>query len=81
MWHDVARLCAGLGLPFRKPEPFPQPSLLAADNTPLGRAVVHSEFQNVKDLFDRVSGGTGPGAYPTDDRDPGNSGLKNRGGD
>src|SRR5688500_10006232 len=35
--------------------------LLAADNTPLGRAVVHSEFRNVKDLFDRVLGGTGPG--------------------
>ena len=35
--------------------------LLAADNTPLGRAVVHSEFQNVRDLFDRISGGTGPG--------------------
>jgi hypothetical protein len=35
--------------------------LLASDNTPLGRAVVHSEFRNVKDLFDRVSGGTGPG--------------------
>ena len=35
--------------------------LLAADNTPLGRAVVHNEFRNVKDLFDRISGGTGPG--------------------
>jgi hypothetical protein len=35
--------------------------LLASDNTPLGRAVVQSEFRNVKDLFDRISGGTGPG--------------------
>lgn len=35
--------------------------VLAADNTPLGRAVVHSEFRNVRDLFDRISGGTGPG--------------------
>ena len=26
-------------------------------------------------------GGGGPGAYPTDDCDPGNSGGKNRGGD
>jgi hypothetical protein len=34
--------------------------VLAADNTPLGRAVVHSEFRNVKDLFDRIAGGTGP---------------------
>jgi hypothetical protein len=35
--------------------------LLASDNTPLGRAVVHSEFRNVRDLFDRISGGSGPG--------------------
>ena len=34
--------------------------LLASDNTPLGRAVVHSEFRTAKDLFDRVGGGTGP---------------------
>lgn len=34
---------------------------LAIDNTPLGRAVVHSEFRNAKDLFDRIAGGTGPG--------------------
>lgn len=30
MWRDVERVCAQLGLPFRRPEPFPQPSLLAA---------------------------------------------------
>jgi len=30
MWRDLERLCAGLGLPFRRPEPFPQNSLLAA---------------------------------------------------
>ena len=35
--------------------------LLASDNTPLGRAVVQSEFRTVKDLFDRISGGSGPG--------------------
>ena len=35
--------------------------LLASDNTPLGRAVVHSEFRTVRDLFDRISGGSGPG--------------------
>jgi len=34
--------------------------LLASDNTPLGRAVVHSEFRTAKDLFDRIGGGTGP---------------------
>jgi len=30
MWRDLERLCGGLGLPFRRPEPFPQNSLLAA---------------------------------------------------
>lgn len=33
--------------------------LLASDNTPLGQAVVHSEFRNASDLFDRIGGGTG----------------------
>ncbi len=35
--------------------------LLASDNTPLGRAVVQSEFRTAKDLFDRIAGGSGPG--------------------
>jgi len=30
MWRDLERLCADLGLPFRRPDPFPQQSLLAA---------------------------------------------------
>jgi 2-hydroxychromene-2-carboxylate isomerase len=30
MWRDMERLCAGLGLPFRRPDPFPQNSLAAA---------------------------------------------------
>lgn len=30
MWRDMERLCAGLDLPFRRPEPFPQNSLAAA---------------------------------------------------
>jgi 2-hydroxychromene-2-carboxylate isomerase len=30
MWRDLERLCADLALPFRRPEPFPQASLLAA---------------------------------------------------
>jgi 2-hydroxychromene-2-carboxylate isomerase len=30
MWRDLDRICAGYGLPFRRPDPFPQPSLLAA---------------------------------------------------
>jgi len=30
MWRDLERTCADLGLPFRRPEPFPQSSVLAA---------------------------------------------------
>jgi 2-hydroxychromene-2-carboxylate isomerase len=30
MWRDLERICADLALPFRRPEPFPQASLLAA---------------------------------------------------
>ena len=30
MWRDLERLCADLQLPFRRPDPFPQNSLLAA---------------------------------------------------
>ena len=30
MWRDLERLCADLNIPFRRPDPFPQNSLLAA---------------------------------------------------
>src|SRR5262249_49439723 len=30
MWRDLERLCTDLALPFRRPAPFPQSSLLAA---------------------------------------------------
>jgi 2-hydroxychromene-2-carboxylate isomerase len=30
MWRDMERLCAELSLPFQRPDPFPQNSLLAA---------------------------------------------------
>jgi 2-hydroxychromene-2-carboxylate isomerase len=30
MWRDLERECGRLGLPFKRPEPFPQNSLLAA---------------------------------------------------
>jgi 2-hydroxychromene-2-carboxylate isomerase len=30
MWRDLERLCDELGLPFARPDPFPQTSLLAA---------------------------------------------------
>ena len=30
MWRDMERICEGLGLPLKRPDPFPQNSLLAA---------------------------------------------------
>ena len=30
MWRDLERICAAAGLPFQRPEPFPQASLLPA---------------------------------------------------
>jgi 2-hydroxychromene-2-carboxylate isomerase len=30
MWRDLERTCAAMGVPFRRPDPFPQSSLLAA---------------------------------------------------
>jgi 2-hydroxychromene-2-carboxylate isomerase len=54
MWRDLERLCTDLDLPFRQPEPFPQPSLLAARIALVGlaegwgeefcRAVFRAEF-------------------------------------
>jgi hypothetical protein len=35
--------------------------VLTMDNTLIERAVVQSEFRSEKDLFDRISGGAGPG--------------------
>jgi 2-hydroxychromene-2-carboxylate isomerase len=54
MWRDLERVCAALDLPFRRPEPFPQPSILAARVALVGleqgwgedfaRAVYRAEF-------------------------------------
>jgi 2-hydroxychromene-2-carboxylate isomerase len=54
MWRDMERLCADIGAEFRRPEPFPQASLLAARVALVGleqgwgeafsRAVYHAEF-------------------------------------
>ena len=30
MWRDIQRTCAAMGVPLKRPNPFPQPSLLAA---------------------------------------------------
>jgi 2-hydroxychromene-2-carboxylate isomerase len=62
MWRDMGRICASLGLPFRRPESFPQNSVLAARVALIGlaegwgqdysHAVYHAEFaagQNIAD--------------------------------
>src|SRR5256886_17599605 len=38
MWRDMERLAAELSLPFRRPDPFPQNSLLPARVAPFGLA-------------------------------------------
>jgi 2-hydroxychromene-2-carboxylate isomerase len=62
MWRDLERLCADLALPFRRPEPFPQNSLLAARvalvglNAPWGeefcRAVFRAQFADGRRIDD-----------------------------
>ena len=44
MWRDVERICAELSLPFRRPEPFPQSSLLAARVALVGLGAVSGRF-------------------------------------
>jgi 2-hydroxychromene-2-carboxylate isomerase len=54
MWRDLERTCADLGLPFRRPDPFPQSSVLASRTALVGladgwgedfcRAVYRAEF-------------------------------------
>lgn len=65
MWRDLERLCAELDLPFRRPEPFPQPSLLAARIALVGlsehwgeefcRAVFQAEFGEGGRIDDRAT--------------------------
>ncbi|WP_299043642.1 2-hydroxychromene-2-carboxylate isomerase [uncultured Tateyamaria sp.] len=62
MWTDMARCCADLGLPFRKPGSFPRGSLLAArvaaahaEAPWVGafvRAVYHANFAEDRDIAD-----------------------------
>ncbi len=47
MWRDLERLCADLSIPLRRPDPFPQNSLLAA------RVAVAGEGQAWRDAFCR----------------------------
>ena len=62
MWRDVERICAGLGLPLKRLEKFPQNSLLAARVALVGfddgwgeefsRAVYRAEFGEGRDIGD-----------------------------
>ncbi len=62
MWRDLERLCESQGLPFRKPDPFPQHSLLAARTALVAqdegcgddfcRAVFQAEFGEGKQIND-----------------------------
>lgn len=64
MWRDLERLCGDLGLPFKRPEMFPQNSLIAARvalvglNAPWGedfcRAVYCAEFAESHVIDDRA---------------------------
>src|SRR5262245_28789214 len=45
MWRDLERLCADLRVPFQRPDPFPQNSLLAARVATAGEgAAWHDAF-------------------------------------
>ena len=64
MWRDLERLTAELGLPFRRPEPFPQSSLLAARVALVGiaeswgeafcRATFVAEFGEGRQIADKT---------------------------
>jgi 2-hydroxychromene-2-carboxylate isomerase len=62
MWRDMERICARLGLPLHRPQPFPQNSLLAArvalalaqDKRPaFSRAVYAAEFGEGRQIGQR----------------------------
>mgnify|MGYP000979680780 CR=1 FL=1 len=60
MWRDMERQCAAMGLPLKRPDPFPQNSLTAARLATIGvgegwgpafiRAVYHAEFGEGRDI-------------------------------
>ncbi|MGO4870540.1 MAG: 2-hydroxychromene-2-carboxylate isomerase [Roseiarcus sp.] len=61
MWRDMERVCGALGLPLRRPEAFPQNSLLAArvalalegeTRAAFSRAVYRAEFAESRSIAD-----------------------------
>ena len=64
MWRDMERICGALGLPLRRPEPFPQNSLLAArvalaldgeERAEFSRRVYAAEFGEGLPIGDRAT--------------------------
>jgi 2-hydroxychromene-2-carboxylate isomerase len=64
MWRDVERTCAAMGIPFQRPEPFPQPNLLAArvalalegaERADFSRQVYAAEFGQGRSIADRAT--------------------------
>ncbi len=62
MWRDLERICDSLGLPFARPDPFPQSTLLAARvalaiddelRPAFSRAVYDAEFAKRRAIADR----------------------------
>jgi 2-hydroxychromene-2-carboxylate isomerase len=63
MWRDVERTCEAMGVPLKRPEPFPQPSLLAArvalalegeERASFSRQVYMAEFGQGLPIADRA---------------------------
>ena len=52
MWRDLERLCADLKLSFRRPEPFPQNSLLAARVALVGLGTASGERSSSEQSWD-----------------------------
>jgi 2-hydroxychromene-2-carboxylate isomerase len=62
MWRDVQRICESLGLPFARPDPFPQNSLTAArmalavgeaERPAFTRAVYAAQFGERRQIADK----------------------------
>jgi 2-hydroxychromene-2-carboxylate isomerase len=62
MWRDLERTCSAMGVPLKRPEPFPQPSLLAtrvalalegAERANFSRRVFVAEFGEGLPIGDR----------------------------
>jgi 2-hydroxychromene-2-carboxylate isomerase len=64
MWRDLERTCGAMGVPLKRPEPFPQPSLLAArvalaledpERSDFSRRVFVAEFGEGLPIGDRAT--------------------------